>query len=63
MSEVPGIPPSFRGNPGEPVPQVDPDDLKTFWQQSNVLQARNPGRNVAIGLEVMKTNPQAWSKR
>ena len=23
-------PPSFLGNPGEPVAEVDPDDLKTF---------------------------------
>jgi hypothetical protein len=55
MSDAPGIPHSFGGNPGEPVTEVDPDDLKTFWQQTHDLQARNPGQNVAIGIDLVKT--------
>src|SRR5579862_3654166 len=42
------------GNPGEPVAEVDPDDLKTFWQETRNLQARHPGQNVSMGLHVMK---------
>ena len=55
MSDVSENPPSFGGNPGEPVPEVDPDDLKTFWQLASDLQARSPGQHVAIGLEATKT--------
>lgn len=55
MSDAAGTPPSLGGNPGEPVPEVDPDDLKTFWQQICDLQATYPGRHVAIGLDLMKT--------
>ena len=47
--------PRFGGNPGEPVPEVDPDDLKTLWRETNDLQAQHAGQNVAIGLELMKT--------
>jgi hypothetical protein len=25
-------PPPFGGKPGEPVPTVDPEDVKTVWQ-------------------------------
>ena len=39
------------GNPGEPVAEVDPDDLKTFWQETRNLPARYPGQHVAIGFE------------
>jgi hypothetical protein len=55
MSDVPETPHSFGGNPGEPVPEADPDDLKTLWQQTHDLQARHPGQNVAICLDLMKT--------
>jgi hypothetical protein len=54
MSDALENPPSFGGNPGEPVPEVDPEDLKTFWQMARDLQARRTGQNVAIGFEVMK---------
>ena len=54
MSDALGNPLSFGGNPGEPVPEVDPDDLKTVWQETRDLQARHPGQNAAIGLEPMK---------
>jgi hypothetical protein len=31
------------GNPGEPVADVDPDDMKTVWQETRNLQTRHPG--------------------
>ena len=42
------------GNPGEPVAEVDPDDLKTIWQEARNLQSRHPGRNASIGSDGMK---------
>lgn len=48
MSNALGNPPLFGGNPGEPVAVVDPDDLKTFWQETRLLQARPPGQHVSI---------------
>ena len=42
-------PPSFGGQPGEPVPEVDPGDLKALWQEEQKIQARHPGRQVATG--------------
>ena len=45
---------SDLGNPGEPVAEVDPDELKTFWQETRNLQARHPSQNVGMGLHVMK---------
>ena len=49
MSDDPGNPSSFLGNPGEPVAEVDPDDLKIFWQKSRHLQASHP--DVSIGFQ------------
>ena len=43
---------SFGGNPGEAVPEVDPDDLKAFWQEGGGLHASRPG--YAVGFEHMK---------
>jgi hypothetical protein len=51
MSDALVNPPSFLGNPGEPVAEVDPDDLKTFWQEIRNFQARDPGQHVSIGIE------------
>ena len=42
------------GNPGEPVAEVDTDDLKTFWQEVRNLQARHPSQHIGISFEVMK---------
>jgi hypothetical protein len=50
MSDALGNPPPFGGNPGEPVAKVDPDDLKTLWQEISNLQARDPG-HVTVGFE------------
>lgn len=46
--------PRFGGRPGETVPAVDPDDVRTVWQITTEVQARNPGKNVATGAELMK---------
>ena len=54
MGNVLGGPPSFGGIKGEPVPEVDPEDLKAVWQEARDLQARYPGKRVAIGFELMK---------
>ena len=51
MSDALGNPPPFGGNPGEPVAEVEPDDLKTFWQEISNLQARDPGQHVTVGFE------------
>jgi hypothetical protein len=51
MSDALENSPSFGGNPGEPVAEVDPDDLKTLWQEISNLQATDPGQHVAIGFE------------
>ena len=45
---------SFGGNPGEPVPEVDPEDLKTIWQEARDLEAKHPGHNVAIGVDLVE---------
>lgn len=42
-------PPMFGGKPGEPVPEVDPEDLKIVWKINRDLQARHPGQQVATG--------------
>jgi hypothetical protein len=47
------------GKPGEPVAEVDPDDLKTFWQKTRDLQARHPGQRVSIGFNEPEANALA----
>ena len=51
--ELPKEPP-FGGKPGEPVPAVDPEDLKTVWQIGTDVQANHPGTQVAIGADLLK---------
>jgi hypothetical protein len=46
-------PPSFGANPGEPVPQVDPDDLKTVWQFFKESRERS-GQAVATGVDLLR---------
>ena len=41
-------PPRIGGNPGEPVPEVDPDDVKAVWQLQREVQERHPGKLVAV---------------
>jgi hypothetical protein len=47
-------PPNFGGKPGEPVPVVDPEDVKTVWQIGRDAQANHGGKNVAVGVDLMK---------
>jgi hypothetical protein len=47
-------PPTFGGKPGEPVPEVDPDDLKTTWQITRDLEARHPGQQVLVAGGVLE---------
>lgn len=49
MSENGMKPPSFGGMAGEPVPLVDPEDLKILWRTQKEIEARHPGRQVALG--------------
>lgn len=49
MSDDTVKPPFLGGNQGEAVPEVDPEDLKTLWQEQQELQARHPGKQVAMG--------------
>jgi len=47
-------PPRFGGKPGEPVPAVDPQDVKTVWQIGREAQINHEGKNVAVGVDIMK---------
>jgi len=53
MNDALGNPPLFGGNPGEPVAEVDPEDLKTFWQKTRYLKARYPGQQVSLSIETI----------
>lgn len=51
---------SFLGNPGESVAEVDPDDLRTFWQETRKLQAKFPGQDISISQRaIAKTGANA----
>jgi hypothetical protein len=54
MTDALGNPPVFGGNAGEPVPEVDPQDLKTIRQLGRDLQARQSGQQIATGFDLMK---------
>jgi len=41
--------PRFGCQPGELVPEVDPQDLKATWEYHQKLQAEHPGEQVATG--------------
>jgi hypothetical protein len=43
----------FGGKPGEPVPAVDPDDVKTVWQIGRDIEVNHP-KCGAVGVNVMK---------
>src|SRR5581483_7529130 len=49
--ETPAL--KFGGEAGEPVPEVDPDDVKAIWQIGAEMEARHPGAR-AVGVDVMK---------
>lgn len=42
------------GRAGEPVPQVDPEDVKAVWEIGQESVKENPQGNVAIGLEIFR---------
>lgn len=46
--------PQFGGDAGTPVPEVDAEDVKAVWQQYREVEKNHPGRQVAIGLELLK---------
>ena len=49
MTDISMNPPRFGGEPGEPVPEVDPEDLKATWEFHQKVQAEHPGEQVGIG--------------
>src|SRR5882724_12252595 len=40
------------GRAGEPVPQVDPEDVKAVWELWQGVKKDHPGVQVAIGQEI-----------
>ncbi len=46
--------PLFDENPGEPVAEIDRDDLKMVWQETQNLLARVPSESVGIASEAIK---------
>lgn len=44
------------GRAGEPVPQVDPADVKAFWDLGQDVQERHPQGGVAIGVDLIKAH-------
>ena len=51
MEEVTAL---FGGKPGEPVPQVDPDDLKAVWEINHEVHTSHPGELVGIGISLLE---------
>ena len=47
-------PQKFGGEPGEPVPEVDAEDVKAVWKIQSDLQARHPGEQVATGMGLLQ---------
>lgn len=52
--ELAKAPAQFGGKPGDPVPEVDADDLKALWQLQRETEARHKGKQVATGSELAK---------
>jgi hypothetical protein len=44
------------GRAGEPVPEVDPSDVKAVWDVGQEVKKTHPGCNVGIGVEVFKAH-------
>jgi hypothetical protein len=42
------------GNPGEPVPSVGTGDLKSAWNIYKDIESRHPGKQVALGINVLQ---------
>ena len=52
--ELGKTPPRFGGEPGDAIPEVDPDDLKAIWRLQREVEAQHPGQRVAIDAELAK---------
>lgn len=39
---------------GEPVPQVDPEDVKAVWKLGQEVKQDHPGGGVAIGMAIFE---------
>jgi hypothetical protein len=50
LSEEGQEPPQFGGEPGEPVPVVDPKDVRAVWELGREYQ----GQKTAIGVDLMR---------
>lgn len=42
------------GRPGEPVPQVDPADMRTLWNAAEDIKQKHPEGGVLIGKNLMQ---------
>jgi hypothetical protein len=42
------------GEPGTPVPEVDPLDIKSLWEYGEQLRRRHPEGGVATGMAVLE---------
>src|ERR1700693_4732467 len=42
------------GAPGEPVPQVDPEDVKAVWKLGQEVKRDHPDGGVAIGMAIFE---------
>ena len=42
------------GNPGEPVPVVEMEDLKSAWHIYKDIESRHPGEQVGVGISVIE---------
>ena len=42
----------YSGKAGEPVPEVDPGDLKAVWELAREVKERHPEGGVAIGVDI-----------
>ena len=42
------------GNPGEPVPVVEMEDLKSAWNIYKDIASRHPGEQVSVGISVIE---------
>src|ERR1700761_3226275 len=45
----------LEGNPGDPVPEVNPNDLKTFWREIHRSRARSSGQPVTFSLDYVES--------
>ena len=44
----------FWGKEGEPVPQVDPSDMKALWKLGEDVKERHPEGGVIMGVNLME---------